>query len=145
MKLTWYDGKKLPPAELFLGEKITGNGSLVVGSKGTLFTRDWHGGSNKNDMFLLLPGKNFEGYVPPRPTLPRTPEHHVEWARACKGGPKTQSNFAYASVLTEALLVGMLAQRTGKPIEWDAKSMRAKNCPEADHFIHPEFRAGWSL
>jgi len=145
LKLTWYDGKKLPPAELFHGEKITGNGSLVVGSKGTLFTRDWHGGASRKDMFMLLPTKSFEGYVPPPPTLPRTKEHHIEWADACRGGPKAQSSFAYASVLTEALLVGMLALRTGKEIEWDAKNMRAKNCPEADPFIHPEFRPGWTI
>jgi predicted dehydrogenase len=145
LKLTWYDGKKLPPAELFYGEKITGNGSLVVGSKGTLFTRDWHGGANRKDMFMLLPTKSFEGYVPPPQTLPRTKEHHIEWADACRGGPKTESSFAYASVLTEALLVGVLALRTGKQIEWDAKNMRAKNCPEADPFIHPEFRQGWTI
>jgi hypothetical protein len=145
LKLYWYDGKKLPPADLFHGEEISGNGSLVVGSKGTLFTREWHGGESKKDMFMLLPTKEFVGYVPPTPKLPRTPEHHVEWARACKGGPKTESNFAYASVLTEALLVGMLALRTGKPIEWDAKNMRATNCPEAAPFIRPEFRQGWQM
>jgi len=145
LKLTWYDGKKLPPADLFHGEEITGNGSLVVGTKGTLYTRDWHGGESKRDMFLLLPTKQFAGYVSPEPTLPRTAEHHFEWAQAIKGGPKPQSTFAYASVLTEALLVGMLALRTGKPIEWDAKNMRAINCPEANPFIHPHFRAGWEM
>ena len=145
LKLTWYDGKKLPPQELFQDEARTGNGSLVIGSKGTLYTRDWHGGSNPKDMFLLLPKGKFEGYVPPQPTLPRTPEHHIEWVRACKGGPKAQSSFAYASVLTEALLVGMLALRTGKEIEWDAKNMRATNCPQADQFIHPQFRSGWEI
>jgi predicted dehydrogenase len=145
LKLHWYDGKKLPPADLFYGEEIKGNGSLVVGSKGTLYTRDWHGGQNKGDMFMLLPQKQFVDYQPPAPSLPRTPEHHIEWVRAIKGGPKTESNFAYASVLTESLLVGMLALRTGKPIEWDAANMRARNCPEADPFIHPQFRTGWEM
>lgn len=145
IKLTWYDGKKLPPGDLFHGEKITANGSLVIGSKGTLFTRDWHGGESKRDMFMLLPQKEFIDYVSPAPKLPRAPEHHIEWVRAIKGGPRAESTFAYASVLTEALLVGMLALRTGKPIEWDAKNMRAKNCPEAAAFIHPTFRQGWEI
>src|SRR5205823_13391586 len=118
LKLFWYDAKKLPPAELFHGETIPANGSLVIGSKGTLFTRDWHGGHNEKDMFWLLPRKQFADYVPPPPTLPRVAEHHLEWVNAIEGGPKTQSDFAYASVLTEALLVGLLAQRTGQPIEW---------------------------
>ena len=60
-------------------------------------------------------------------------------------GPKTLSNFAYASTLTESLLIANLALRTGKRIEWDAGAMRAKSCPEADVFIRPEFRAGWSI
>jgi len=135
----------LPPTDLFEGEKITENGSLVIGSKGTLYTRDCHGGENAGDMFLLLPKKNFIGYQPPAPTLPRTPEHHIEWINACKGGPRTQSDFGYASTLTEGLLVGMLALRTGSRIQWDAKNMKAIGCPAADPFIRPEFRKGWEI
>jgi predicted dehydrogenase len=145
VKLTFYDGKKLPPADLFHGEAISDNGCLMVGSKGTLYCRTWHGGENASDMFMLLPTKQFIGYQPPAPTLPRTPEHHIEWIRACKGGPKTESNFPYAAKLTEGLLVGYLAQRTGKRIEWDAKAMRAKGVPEADPFIRPHFREGWHM
>jgi predicted dehydrogenase len=145
VRLTFYDGKKTPPIELFQGEPVPTNGSLVIGSKGTLFTRTWHGGETKEDMFVLLPRRQFADYQPPAPTLPRTPEHHLEWIRACKGGPSTQSGFAYASVLTEALLVGLLAERTGHRIEWDAAKMRARGFPEADAYIHPEFRKGWSL
>jgi predicted dehydrogenase len=145
VKMTFYDGKKLPPAELFHGEQIADNGSLMVGSRGSLYCRTWHGGQSDSDMFLLLPRKQFVDYKPPTPTLPRTPEHHVEWIRACKGGPKTESNFEYAARLTEGLLVGYLAQRTGKRIEWDAKNMKAKGVPEADRFIHPKFRAGWKI
>ena len=145
VKLTFYDGQKTPPAELFHGEPIPTNGSLVIGSKGTLFTRTWHGGENESDMFVLLPRKEFAGYLPPPQTLPRVAEHHIEWIQACKGGPRTQSDFAYASVLTEALLVGLLAQRTGRRIDWDAARMRARGLPEADRFIHPEFRQGWEI
>ena len=62
VKLTFYDGKRLPPAELFHGEAIPTNGSLMIGSKGTLFTREWHGGSNAENMFVLLPRKEFVDY-----------------------------------------------------------------------------------
>jgi predicted dehydrogenase len=145
VKMTFYDGKKLPPSELFQGEQIADNGSLMVGSKGSLYCRTWHGGQNDNDMFLLLPRQQFVDYKPPTPTLPRTPEHHIEWIRACKGGPKTESHFQYAATLTEGLLVGYLAQRLGKRIEWDAKNMKAKGLPEADQLIHPKFREGWKI
>jgi len=145
VKLTFYDGKKLPAKELFQGEKITGNGSLVVGSKGTLYTRTWHGGLNESDMFMLLPTKEFLNYEAPKAVLPRTKEHHIEWIEACKGGPSTQSHFDYASTLTEGLLVGFLALRTGKRIEWDAENMKAIGCPEAEPFIRPSFRKGWEI
>ena len=146
VKLTFYDGKKLPPAELFQGAEITDNGSLIIGSRGTLYTRTWHGGGeSKGDMFTLLPTKTFASFQPPKPRLPRTEEHHLEWIRACKGGPITQSDFSYAARLTEGLLVGFLALRTGRRIEWDARRMRAVGCPEADPFIKPTFRKGWEF
>ena len=145
VSLTWYDGGKLPPGDLFHGEKVEDNGSLVVGTKGTLYTRSWHGGQSESDMFLLLPRKQFADFKAPAPVLPRVESTYAEWISACKGGPKTLSNFAYASTLTESLLIANLALRAGKRIEWDAGAMRAKNCPEADAFIRPEFRAGWSI
>ena len=146
VKLTFYDGKKLPPKELFHGEKMTGNGSLVIGSKGTLFTRTWHGGDNLGgEMFMLLPTKKFVGYEAPKAVLPRTENHHIEWIKACKGGPRTESGFDYAATLTEGLLVGFLALRTGKRIEWDAENMKAIGCPEAEPFIKPTFRRGWKI
>jgi predicted dehydrogenase len=143
----WYDGGKLPPQELFQGEKLITHdgGSLVIGSKGTLFTRTWHGGETDVDRFLLLPRKQFEGMTPPPQSLPRTPSHHHEWASACRGNGTTQSPFSYAAVLTESLLLGNVALRTGKTINWNRETMRAVDCPEADVFIRPEFRTGWTL
>src|SRR5262249_2027840 len=77
VKMTWYDGGKLPPTELFQGEKLISKdgGSLAIGTKGTLFTRTWHGGENESDMFVLLPRKQFADYRPPSPTLPRPRSH----------------------------------------------------------------------
>ena len=145
--MMWYDGGKLPPEELFQGEKLIGRdgGSLVIGSKGTLFTRTWHGGENEADMFLLLPRKQFEAVPMPTPSLSRPQSHHFEWVDACRGRGKTMSDFGYASRLSESLLLGDVALRTGKPIQWDSSAMRATNAPEADPFIKPTFRQGWSL
>jgi predicted dehydrogenase len=148
VKMTWYDGGKVPPKELFQGEPIPEHdgGSLVIGSKGTLFTRTWHGGENKDDMFVLLPRKQFRDHPAPAQTLPRVRSHHQEWVDACRGNGKPLSNFGYASVLTETLLLGNVALRTGgKTLDWDAKAMKARGCPEADPFIKPEFRKGWTI
>ncbi len=145
--MTWYDGGKLPPQDLFQGEKLVTHdgGSLIVGTKGTLFTRTWHGGETDGDMFVLLPRKSFEGFEPPAPSLTRPASHHAEWVDAARGVGTALSNFAYAATLTESLLVGNVALRAGKSIEWDREAMKAVGTPEADSFIKPEFRRGWSL
>ena len=147
VKMTWYSGGKRPPRELFQGETLItrDGGSLAIGSKGTLFTRTWHGGENDRNMFLLLPKKQFEGFTGPEKSIPRVKSHHQEWVDACRGEGKTLSNFGYASVLTEGLLLGNLALRTGKKIVWDAQKMEATGCPEATALIRPEFRKGWVL
>jgi predicted dehydrogenase len=147
VKMTWYDGGKLPPTELFQGEKLITHdgGSLVIGTKGTLFTRTWHGGENEKDWFVLLPHDKFDGLTPPPQTLPRTPSHHKEWLDACRGEGKTQSPFEYAAVLSESLLLGNVALRTGQPVEWDAAQMRVTNNSAAERFVRPEFRKGWTI
>jgi len=147
VKMAWYDGGKLPPKELFYGEKLISHdgGSLIIGSKGTLFTRTWHGGQTEQDMFLLLPHDRFADAKLPEPTLPRTPSHHREWLDACRGQGKTGSSFEYASMLSESLLLGNVALRTGQPVEWDAAAMRVTNNPAAEVFLKPEFRKGWAL
>ena len=145
--LHWYDGGKVPPVELFHGEPVpkADGGSLVIGSKGTLLTRTWHGGQSARDWFVMLPREKFKDYQPPPKSLPRTASHHQEWIDACRGRGKTLSNFGYAAVLTESLLVGDLALRVGKDLTWDAGKMAAMGCPEADAFIKPQFREGWQL
>jgi len=145
--MTWYDGGKLPPEELFQGEpRISKDGgSLIIGSKGTLFTRTWHGGQDESDMFVLLPRKTFADAVMPPQTLPRTMSHHREWLDAIRGEARTQSPFSYAALLTESLLLGDVALRAGGPIEWDHGAMRASNNSSAEPFIRPTFRAGWTL
>jgi len=148
VKMTWYDGGKLPPADLFHGEPVPSKdgGSLLVGSKGSLLTRTWHGGESSKDRLSFSPKSNSSitrGLLL-RCRAPK--DHHHEWIAAAKGQGQTYSNFPYAASLTESLLLGNLALRTGgKKIEWDSKRMVARGCPEAEPFIRPEFRRGWSL
>jgi hypothetical protein len=55
------------------------------------------------------------------------------------------SNFDYAAALTENMLVGNIAVRLGKELDWDGPNMKATNCPEADQFIKQEARTGWTI
>ncbi len=55
------------------------------------------------------------------------------------------SNFDYAALLTETILLGNLAMRVGKKVEWDGDNMKSTNCPEAEQYVRREYRKGWSL
>ena len=71
--------------------------------------------------------------------------NYVEWIQACRGGPKPLSSFDYAGPFSEMVLLGTLALRLGKKIDWDATALKARNAPEADSLIRREYRQGWQL
>jgi predicted dehydrogenase len=153
VKFVWYEGSKdggktknLPAPELSHGLKVSDSGSLLVGDKGTLFSPNDYGAD-----FKLLLEKDFEGYKDPPQTLPRHENGNTddnmkrEWVAAAKGGPPAMSNFDYAGLLTESILLGNVAMRVGKKIDWDGPGMKVTNCPEAAQYIQNEYRKGWSL
>jgi len=135
VKLHWYDGDKIP-TEIH-GIKTSGGGNLFVGERG-MMAADY--GSYK-----LYPESDFADFKPPAPTIANSIGHHKEWVEACKTGAATTCNFDYSGALTEAVLLGNVAYRTGKKIEWDAAKMRATNCPDANQYIQREYRKGWAV
>lgn len=139
--MTWYDGGKLPSRDLVGGEELPKNGTIFVGSKGKIAYRDWN-----PDKFRLLPEEKVKDFAGPESWIPRASDGpYKEWIVACKGGAPCLSNFDNAGRLTEFVLLGNVALRAGKKIEWNAKKLRAKNCPEADQYIRREYRKGWEL
>lgn len=135
VKLTWYDGTNIPPK--IHGIRTGGGGNLFVGEKGMLWS-DY--GS-----YHFHPEKDFESFKPPAQSIPPSPGHHAEWILACKTGSPTLCNFNYAGPLTEAVLLGTVAYRAGKRLEWDSAKLQATNCPEAERFLRTEYRKGWAL
>ena len=84
--------------------------------------------------------------TPPAETIPRLAENQPvkEWLDAIKNDTLPGSNFNYATSLMEMSLVGVLAQRFGGTIKYDAKRMRAKGRPELDAYIKEPVREGWA-
>jgi predicted dehydrogenase len=142
VRLTWYDGKKMPPAELVPGVQLPSNGTLLIGEKATLLVPH---GREKIEVITGSERTDLSTFKDPEPFLPRSSGHHQEWVDACKGGPAALSNFDYAAQLTETVLLGNVACRAGKRIEWNAQEMAVKDCPEAASWIRREYRTGWSL
>jgi hypothetical protein len=93
----------------------------------------------------LFPQEKFKGYEPPKQTIAKSIGHHAEWIKACKDGSPTTCNFDYSGALSEAVLLGNVSYRIGKALDWDAKNLKATNCPEADKYIRKEYRSGWEV
>ncbi len=136
-RVTWYQGTMRPPLVKEGKVPAWDSGALFVGDKGMLLA-DY----NKN---VLLPEKEFANVQRPPHSIPESLGHHAEWIHACKTGAPTTCHFGYSGALTEANHLGNVAYRVGQRIEWDSKSLRVRNVPEAQQYISREYRAGWKL
>jgi len=139
--LTWYDGGLRParPKELEEGRSLANQGVIFVGDKGKLMS-DRDGGSPR-----LIPESKMKAYKLPPKTIPRSIGHWKEWIEACKGGKPAMVNFDYAGPLNEVILLGNIALQIGEKLYWDGPNMKVTNVPEANEYIHRQYRQGWSL
>ncbi len=140
--LTWYDGGLRPMRipELDEGMVMGTGGVLYVGDKGKILDDK------------ILPKSLRESYKIPAPSIPSSPGHEQEWILACKGGPQAGSDFEWAGPLTETVLLGNVALRkelkeklSGQSLNWNPEKFSFSNLPEADRFLHYEYRQGWNL
>jgi predicted dehydrogenase len=139
--LHWYDGgyETPRPADIPADQEI--HDTLFVGEKGYITCKTY--GENPT----LLPAERFKDYKAPDPYLERIPDedHRLDWIRAIKTGKPSGSNFAYAGPFAEVVLLGNLALRCSGKVEWDTKSMKVTNLPEANQYIQMKYRKGWTL
>jgi len=160
--LWWFDGGNKPPAEVTsnivnLLDQVSGSGCLLLGEKGELFSPDDGDGDFRffaklKDEKELKRATEHEAVKTIPQTIPRNPfkggtdeRQHQEWIAACKGGAPAYSNFDVAAYLTEIMLLGCVALRSGRKLEWDGPGMRATNAPEASQYVKREYRKGWTL
>ncbi len=134
--LHWSHTNKPFPILEERGIPSSGN-NVFVGSKGILVC-DF----NKRKLY---PEADFADFQAPPMTIPDSPGFHQEWINACKGGEPATCNFDYTGPMTETVLLGNLAYRIGEEFEWDAKTMNAKGCPDAEPFLRPEYRKEWKI
>ncbi|HUR46913.1 MAG TPA: Gfo/Idh/MocA family oxidoreductase, partial [Candidatus Saccharimonadales bacterium] len=142
-KFIWYDGGKKPNQDLAKGKKLDTNGVILVGEKDTLFVPSYWGKAE------FLSGATYDDFKSVAETLPKPSKfdqgHYDEWIAACKGGPAAYSNFDYAGPMTEMILLGNVAIRAGKKIEWNAKKLKVTNDKEANQLIRKKYRRGWKV
>jgi predicted dehydrogenase len=122
------------------GDRGPGNGTVFVGSKGSMAT------SGRGEGVWLLPASRWAEYVLPPQLLQRGINHQQDWIRSCKGGAPGVSEFAVACKYMEWLVLGAVALRfPDQKLLWDAKTQRFTNNAEANKFLKPEWRKGWEL
>jgi len=143
VKLTWYDGGLMPPrpVELEDGRRIgeEGGGTIFVGDKGKIICSGW--GTSPR----IIPEKKMQEYQQPPQTIPRSVGHYQEWIDACKGGKPAKCNFDVSGPITEVVLLGNIAIRTGKKLYWDGVNKKITNDEVANKYIQEPYCPGWSL
>ena len=135
-RVVWYEGTAEPPPAI--KAELPMNGSLFIGDRGRI--------AIEHDKFpKLLPEDKFKGFKPPAEFLPPTPGHHKQWIEACKTGSRTGSNFGYAGPFTEVVLLGNVAYRVGRAIQYDPAQLAIVDDSEATALLGKEYRQGWEI
>ncbi len=140
----WIEGPRLPKAPKGYDWDIKGHGGFImVGEKGGIS----HDGMRPNSP-RLYPKSRWEDYrkntnerVPK--TLKRVPGIHNDWVNGIRNSAMTVSDFSYSGPLTESIILGTLAIRTGKGLEWSSKDMKISGNKEAADLVNVEARKGW--
>ncbi len=143
VKLIWFDGVEKPPRpeELEEERKMPGTGAIVIGDKGKIMY-----GSHGAGGARIIPETKMKAYKQPAKMLPRVKGHHKDWLDAVKNNTQAGSNFNYGGPLTEIAQLGIIATKMlGRKLQWDGINMRFTNCDEANQFINPPYREGWTL
>lgn len=148
LKFYWSDGgahhdlvknTKVKMANKPEGQSLSewGLGVLFVGDKGMIAADYGH--------YVVLPQDKFADFQPPKQTIPNSIGHWREWVTACKTGLPTTCNFDYSGALTETVLLGIVAFRSGQKLDWDSAALKARNSTKADEFISKDYRKGFEV
>jgi hypothetical protein len=118
LRMVWYDGGMRPnrPIEMASHTPMPKEGLLFIGEKGKMIS-GYYGGKN-----VLLPEGKFSNFQPP-----------------------ANCNCDVGSQMTEIALLGKMAARSARPLEFDTKIPAFSNDAEANSWINPPYRPGWKL
>jgi hypothetical protein len=93
------------------------------------------------------PGGDLSHYAP-RPKEEQIPPmggFQQQWINACKTDLETSCDMDYSGTAIEQMLLGLVAYRVGKKIDYDAKTGCVTNSDEANALLSKTYRDGWPL
>ena len=143
--LHWYSGEeKIPRAKVLEPDrKGVDTGAYVYGDKGIIMY-----GSHGAGGVRIIPESAMKAYKQPPPKIPRVRGGHGgDFLQAIREGRKAGSDFfLYGGPLTEIALLGVIALKMpGTKLSWDAAGAKFTNNAEANEYLNPPYRAGWTL
>jgi predicted dehydrogenase len=145
VKLSWFDGGIYPPRPDVLPDDVelkSEGGVIFIGEKGILLN-DTYGANPR-----LYPQSLNDAAVAVPQSIPRiTWSHELNWIKAIRGEAKSSSPLEYAAQLTETMLLGIVALRTGqgKKIVYDGERGQITNISDANQYLTREYRTGWAI
>ena len=143
IRLGWYQGGAMPRSpKPYVDLNKIGHGAMFKGSKGYVIA-DF--GSRLvlpfgDDADLTYYKKRSKDEI-----IPDLGHFQEEWTKACKGDLKTSCDFEYSCNLIETMLLGLVAYRVGKKIEYDGKRGRVTNSAKGNELLSRKYRPGWTL
>jgi predicted dehydrogenase len=145
----WYSGGMYPQVPSFMrdydpfrGDKIQTNGTLFVGDGAAILTDTYTASVRIMPRDKLM---ELRKALPPK-TLRRVKgDHFQEWTNAIRENRKATSDFSYAGPMTETVLIGAAAIRTGRDLKFDAAKRQFVNDEQANSYLKKDYPDGWIL
>jgi hypothetical protein len=137
--LFWYDGGMKPanPDELSTeGKQLAPEGLMFVGDKGKII------GDFRGEEPVLYAGN--KKILPDNP-ISEDEDRNDTWINAFKNKTQSPGSFIYAGPVTETILLGAVALRAGKRVDYNSQEMKITNIPDANKYLVREYRKGWEL
>ena len=144
IRVSWYQGGIMPRSpNRALNLKAIDHGAYFKGNKGFLIA------DFTSRMVLPFGGDADLSYFKPRTRenqLPPVGHFQKQWIDACKDPSiKTACDFEYSANMIEQMLLGLVAYRAGKKLDYDPVAGKVTNAPEANEFLSRKYREGWVL
>lgn len=142
VKIVWYDGGLMParPVELEASRPMPRDGIVYKGTQGVMMA------SGTSGVPRLLPESKMKAYTLPPKTLERRSGIYGEWFEGVIGGETPSEHWPDCAVpLSELVLLGCVAVRTGGYLKWDGPNMRFTNSDDANKLVNPDYQNGWKL
>jgi predicted dehydrogenase len=144
VRVSWYQGGVMPRSpNRAIDLKAIDHGAMFKGSKGFLIA-DF-------ESRLLLPvgdggDLTYLKQRTPQTVIPPMGHFQKQWLDACREpSRKTACDFEYSGNMIEQMLLGLVAYRVGKKLEYDPAAGKVTNAPEANEFLGRKYREGWTL